>query len=1379
MLSFRNPFVTSTSKKTAEASQKEPHGLFVLYPTSEDKVDSNCLEADIVAVHGLNGDARKTWTDPESGKFWLEDFLPERAKMARIMTFGYDSKLALSKSKAGVETFSRELLGKLRLLRMGDEKAGRQKAFQALIMAYMELVNYGDILDSTVGIVFMGTPHRGSDLASWGLVLTSLINTASLGTGLNKELLKTLKANSEMLAGISSQFVHRATPLKIRTFTEQQVERPLTTLVVPESSAIIGLPNEIVLPLNANHRSMCRFASSDSDNYKIVEDTIMEILTRRQKAERQTNYSASLSFISQPDAPVGNMEDKVFSVTSAQSSHKNPGLANSSFISRSISVASPAASQTHAPVALSATSFAASSSLTRSNTVLDGQSQDNCHELQRKFTSTTLSTPKPKDTVIRIHGLKKRLTPETYGEDEFSYDFCLPGDTLVENLGKELLKKIPDLKTYTYFVSHRDKREPIDPNWVDKFTSPVEITHGRSCANPKKGFKINIDQPIAAFFSRAFPRPLQAVRKADLAKVAQDANLPSGMNMEQSKAGGIDDAEPPVFADAIAFGRDIDEPDLAISFMRTARLPWCDEKYQLPPAIGSFPLFDVQKFADRMPSSMVAQGGIFMPIYQTEAFWINFIRIGQKTPIKFAVRPFVGGVNTISGQALHCATMDTTLPKKKLLAKNQDYLVSPDQKRLDGTSVEPGVVRQFVATEMVSASRRDYLAAKNTESEDGKQDEETPAGASVEWQVTGNDEFGGLQLQIIPAHDVQSIHAGSEENNLFLRGEGQRRYDVLKTPREQGLVAGDVIYIKDLKSLLPRRQKMLSDLVDELPANERRNNQGRHDGQSGRAGVMVEMEVARSPAVLETFDISDQGNGDNNMRLQFDVCEDFNDVEGVIISKMGYQNTAVIIFCVWRRKNRKPGIVRVQTWEDVRSGTPRIEPETGQTSARKVWDMIIVPTGSMPESDYIVEASIASRTNEQYTNRTTPTSFCMVLNSESTLGHLRSELQHFLGHSVAGTAFTAPFWASSDSLDDGVQLKVLEPKVDRFMTIRNGQRILGLIHFLAGPGIDSSKACEIPRAGRDNLAFLGHTGLLGRDQTFPNQLDEPKYCLPGIYLDGRGTRQSFNSSYPQFAGYNDPFYGRNVSRPRYGITVQHGHEFHIIEIPLNSLEERLSFLKLRLLVLTGIQPRNQVLRRGGQPIADTHRVRYLMGTPITLTTQPPTLPTALGIAAGGKIEQHIEPDHENPRMWDVGSSKMLSVQLLDSHTFKTVTGLDPPPTPLGPEKYAELGLAFRKAWRDELKGPGVSGRAEDGTWGGVSSLEGPMEVAARNAGVQIPAAGEADGGERSYAGLGVDAAQGRFFEAAADFPVLLEDVDDAVSQFKSAMEADLEDDWSD
>lgn len=992
-----------------------------------------------------------------------------------------------------------------------------------------------------------------------------------------------------------------------------------------------------------------------------------------------------------------------------------------------------------------------------------------------------MSTSKPNSVVIRIHGLKRKLTPETYGQDEFSHDFCFPGDTLVENLGKEISKEIPDLKEYRDFIAHGGKRESIEHNWVDKFTSRVEVTHGRPCANPKKGFKINIDQPIAAFFGRAYPRPLQALRKSVL-----------------PNASGYGDLKPTVSSDSIIeFGRDMDVPDLAISFMRTARLPWCDETYQLPPASGSFPLFDVQKFAGRMTDSMATQGGIFMPIYQMEAMWINFVKLGHETCTKFAVRPFVGGVNTISGQALHCATMDAVLPKKRLLSKKQDYLVSPDQKRLDGTSVEPGVVRQFVATEMVSASRKDYLAAKEAESEDGRQDErqdkETPAGASVEWQVTGNDEFGGLQLQIIPTHDVQSMHAGSEENNLFLRGEGSRRYDVLKTPREHGLVAGNIIHIKDLKSVLPRRRKTLSDLVDELPA----------DGPAGRDGIMTEIEVAGNSAILETFDIKEQGDGGSKLSLQFDTNEEFQKVEAVMISKMGYQDSNVLIFCVWKRRNRKPGIVRVQSWGDVRSGTPRIEPQTGQASSRKIWDIITVPIGSTPESDYILEVGMAPWNSAEHTKATTPARFCMILSSESTMGHLRGELQQFLGPRVDDAAFKVAgrFWVFTDTLDDDVQLKTAEPKAGEFVCICRGASTIGRIDFLAGPGVDSSKACRLDRGYRDDDPLLGDAGQMGLAQSFPYQDGHSGFCRPkfsGADYSGHSELRhepyyaalpaaSYSPGHPAAPHYHgevshrsDDRRHRHHSRRRDDIQVQHEDMTYNIDVPPHSREQNVWFVKLRLFALTGIQPRHQVLQSTGRPLADTWLLNHFVGGPtLSLTTQPPTCPAALGVGAGGKIEQHIEPDYDNPRIWDVGSSKILNVQLLDAHTFKTVTGQDPPPTPLSPERYAELGLAFEKAWRDELKGPGVSGRAEDGTWGGVSSLQGPMEVAAGNAGVQIPAADELDSGEGSSAGPGLGAVSGGFFETAADFPVLLEDVDDTVSQFKSAMEADVEDDWSD
>jgi hypothetical protein len=63
------------------------------------------------------------------------------------------------------------------------------------------------------------------------MLLSNLINVASIGQGIRKDLLRNLKTESNIMMEISRQFVHRATPLKIMTFIEQWIERPLTTLV--------------------------------------------------------------------------------------------------------------------------------------------------------------------------------------------------------------------------------------------------------------------------------------------------------------------------------------------------------------------------------------------------------------------------------------------------------------------------------------------------------------------------------------------------------------------------------------------------------------------------------------------------------------------------------------------------------------------------------------------------------------------------------------------------------------------------------------------------------------------------------------------------------------------------------------------------------------------------------------------------------------------------------------------------------------------------------------------------------------------------------------------------------------------------------------------
>jgi len=158
-------------------------------------------------------------------------------------------------------------------------------------------VHYSTILKSTVGIVFMGTPHRGSDLVPWALLLGNIVNAAFLGQALRNDLIRGLHPRSKMLSEISKAFLHRSVPLKIMSFIELQIESPLLAVVslrsiclwqwmslakpsqvVPEHSARLDLPNEIVYPVNAHHRNICRYSSKSDASYILVEAAIKEMV---------------------------------------------------------------------------------------------------------------------------------------------------------------------------------------------------------------------------------------------------------------------------------------------------------------------------------------------------------------------------------------------------------------------------------------------------------------------------------------------------------------------------------------------------------------------------------------------------------------------------------------------------------------------------------------------------------------------------------------------------------------------------------------------------------------------------------------------------------------------------------------------------------------------------------------------------------------------------------------------------------------------------------------------------------------------------------------------------------------------------------------------
>lgn len=159
--------------------------------------------------------------------------------------------------------------------------------------------------------------------------------------------------------------------------------------------------------------------------------------------------------------------------------------------------------------------------------------------------------------------------------------------------------------------------------------------------------------------------------------------------------------------DGIRIGR-----HFRVSFQRTLRIPDDGNSYPLPPGLGTFPVHRVDDFRDRVPASWRERGGVFLPIYQREAMWLNF---GGAHWRPNAVKIGIGKINAVSGDE-----WDEKLKAPKR-GKTQNYIVCPDQPWLDGINAGDGFIRQFVAMPL-------------------------GMGYTVEGQVTGKEQFGGVQI---------------------------------------------------------------------------------------------------------------------------------------------------------------------------------------------------------------------------------------------------------------------------------------------------------------------------------------------------------------------------------------------------------------------------------------------------------------------------------------------------------------------------------------------------------------------------------------------------------------------------------------------------------
>ena len=284
---------SNSSLRTLSPSRATSLGLHLVHQPSA----TSCL--DIVFIHGLGGDSRKTWSrDHNPELFWPGLWLPLETELerARIFTFGYNANLrpGEAKSIASITDFAKELLFELRFGKAPEgekfcigetplifvtHSMGGLLAKKACLLGQND-EHYKALVRSISAIIFLSTPHRGSNLAE----ILNRILAASFQSARN--FITDLNRSSMALEEINEQFRHIAPRLSIWSFYETLPTPigPKKMMVLEKDSAILGYSKEISRPLYADHHGVCKYSSPEDANYVSVRNalgTLAEEIARK------------------------------------------------------------------------------------------------------------------------------------------------------------------------------------------------------------------------------------------------------------------------------------------------------------------------------------------------------------------------------------------------------------------------------------------------------------------------------------------------------------------------------------------------------------------------------------------------------------------------------------------------------------------------------------------------------------------------------------------------------------------------------------------------------------------------------------------------------------------------------------------------------------------------------------------------------------------------------------------------------------------------------------------------------------------------------------------------------------------------------------------
>lgn len=225
---------------------------------------------DVVFLHGLDGNLRTTWQADNGLSF--PEMLAEDLPRFAIWSVGYDvSPSAWKGNTMPLVDRATNILAMLEANGFGKRPIiFITHSLGGLVVKQMlrHAVGYGKpawnaIAQKTKGVVFISTPHAGSGLATWLSYMQFLLPSVTV---------QELKEHEPYLRDLNVWYrnaVNEGTP-KIANvgFFEKRLTHGLS--VVNATSADLGVPGEIPIPIDADHASICKPESKSVTLYKLV-----------------------------------------------------------------------------------------------------------------------------------------------------------------------------------------------------------------------------------------------------------------------------------------------------------------------------------------------------------------------------------------------------------------------------------------------------------------------------------------------------------------------------------------------------------------------------------------------------------------------------------------------------------------------------------------------------------------------------------------------------------------------------------------------------------------------------------------------------------------------------------------------------------------------------------------------------------------------------------------------------------------------------------------------------------------------------------------------------------------------------------------------------